>query len=220
MSSDAERTVFPFPQDEKSLPLDYSLSLQCAMQTRARPHHCYESSYVAFFARSDLFYPDGVFVEGWIVVEDTDRVILMEHGWLVSIKRQCIVDVTLVFQITPQQPVHYFPGVIRSWAETDALENEMFPHVCFSTYGNDGMGHQGYRAAYETARQQAQTLLLPGKQVIEVRATDALTQTDRREDAGLMLMVLLSDAVEQERCLQADDGTPWQSAWKEKRGQA
>ena len=162
------------PSETSRQQLDYPLSLLIALQTGARSGHCYESAYPAFFACPDLFYPNGKFVEGWVVFEDASRVVLLEHGWLVAGKR--IIDVTLVLQLAPCQPVHYFPGVVRSWAETDALNNELFPHVRFSTYGEDGMKHPGYLAAYEAASRKARELMAPGNELIEVRATDSASQ--------------------------------------------
>ena len=153
--------------------------------------HCYENVYSAFFAIPDLFSPDGTFVEGWLVFEDGEhRVVLMEHGWIVS-NNQHIVDPTIVLMIGPAQPLFYFPGVVRSWLETDALNNELFPHVRFSSFGEDGMGHSGYKGAYAAAQRQAHTLLTPAKQFIEVRASDISTEAMKTEVSTAMAAVLL-----------------------------
>jgi hypothetical protein len=76
----------------------------------------------------------------------------MEHGWLVSGAQ--LIDPTLVLSLVPDRAVFFYPGVIPSWSETDGLENELFPHVRFSGFGEDGMGHPGYRSAYEAAWQR------------------------------------------------------------------
>jgi hypothetical protein len=126
-----------------------------------------------------LFFPDGLFIEGWITFEDSLHVVMMEHGWLAS--STTIIDPTIVLATNPTQTIHYYPGVARTWQELDALNNEMFPHVRFSNYGDDGMGHPNYRAAMEAAIQKAQDLLaLAGssKQLVEVRASDITQQRE------------------------------------------
>lgn len=148
---------------------DYIRSLLIAFEMGTVWGRCYQNAYPTFFAYPTLFDPDGLFVEGWIVYEDSHRIILMEHGWLVSGKR--IVDPTIVHGIEFGQPVHYVPGVCRARPELEALENEFFPHVRFENYGDDGMGHPDYRAAYEAAHTLAQSLLTEDKTFIEVRAT-------------------------------------------------
>jgi hypothetical protein len=104
------------------------------------------------------------------VFEDQTSVVLMEHGWLVSNGGR-IIDPTIVLTIECGEVVHYFPGVVRKYAELLALEHELFPHVRFDCYGNDGMGHTGYRTAYEAARASAQSRLRENKTFVEVRAT-------------------------------------------------
>jgi hypothetical protein len=147
---------------------DYALSLLIALQIGARFGHCYENIYPAFFAVPQLFEPHGLFVEGWIAFETWDKVVLFEHGWLMSGSR--IIDPTIVLAVEPGSPVYYYPGVLRARAELEALENEFFPHVCCSDYGDDGMAHPAYRAAYEAAQQKARALLTEGKSFVEVRA--------------------------------------------------
>lgn len=148
---------------------DYALSLLIALQTGARWGHCYENIYPAFFAVPQLFEPHGLFVEGWIAFAYQDNVVLFEHGWLTSGSR--IVDPTIVLAVEPGEPVYYFPGVLRGRAELEALENEFFPHVRHCDYGDDGMAHPAYRAAYEAAQQKAMALLSEGRSLLEVRAT-------------------------------------------------
>lgn len=178
---------------------EYVLSLMVALHTGARFGHCYQNAYPAFFVFPALFGPHGHFVEGWIVFEDRGNVVLMEHGWLMSDDR--IVDPTLVLVIDAGEPVYYFPGVLRGRAELEALENELFPHVRFSDFGADGMGHPAYRAAYEAARAKASSLLAPGKTPVEVRARELAEEEDaaaERERLGLHIIVL-SDEQEGDR---------------------
>jgi hypothetical protein len=172
---------------------DYALSFLISAQAGAVWGHCYENAYPLFFAIPTLFEPHGLFVEGWIVFEDAGRVVLMEHGWLVSGER--IVDPTIVLAVEFGQPVYYFPGVFRARAELEALENEFFPHVRFSDYGDDGMQHAGYRAAYEAAQQKARELLVDGKNLVEVRATALVPQDEDVEKQAfeLSMIVVLPD---------------------------
>ncbi len=135
----------------------------------ARWGHCYENAYPMFFAIPALFEPHGLFIEGWITFVSADQIVVMEHGWCVSTQGQ-IIDPTIVLAVAPGQPVFSFPGVLRGKAELERLENELFPHVRFSEYGDDGMLHPDYRAAYQAAHQQARSLMMAGKTVLEVKA--------------------------------------------------
>jgi hypothetical protein len=157
--------------------LDYVLSLLIAMQTGAVWGRCYDNAYGAFLGLPELFFPHGTFIEGWIVFEDAGRIALMEHGWLVR-GGQSIIDPTIVLVTEPAQPVYYFPGVARSWAEAEALENQLFPHVRFSDFGEDGMGHPGYKAAYTAALRRARALVVPGKELVEVRASEISQESE------------------------------------------
>lgn len=174
--------------------LDYGRSMLYGMQTGAQWGHCYENIYPVFFAFPAVFYPHGHFIEGWIVFEDQRNIILMEHGWLVS--GEFIIDPTIVLGTNPTQTIRYYPGVTRSWEELDALENEMFPHVRFSDYGEDGMGHPGYKAAYDAALEKAQAIrAVSGKELIAVRASDIAEQQwaglpTLEQDAGMLVIRL------------------------------
>ncbi len=173
---------------------DYAFSLMLSLHIGARWGHCYENAYPAFFAFPQLFEPHGRFVEGWVVIEDQDNLVLMEHGWLGS--GEHIIDPTIVLGVEPGQPVYYFPGVLRARAELEALENEFFPHVHFSDYGADGMSHPDYRAAYEAARQKASSLLTGGKNLVEVKAKVQTTEEEeatKRETPGCRIIPLSVD---------------------------
>lgn len=172
--------------------LEYGRSMLFAMQTSAQWGHCYVNSYPVFFAFPKLFYPDGRFIEGWIVFEDRSNVILMEHGWLVS--ERTIIDPTIVLATDPTQTIHYYPGVVRSWEELEGLENEMFPYVRFSNYGEDGMEHPDYKMAYEAAAQKAHEIIATSsKELIEVRASDITQQQAAdlpmlEQDTGMLVI--------------------------------
>ncbi len=170
---------------------DYGLSWLVALQTGSVWGHCYENSYASFFAFPALFDPSGRLIEGWMVFEEPDRVVLMEHGWLAGGSH--IIDPTIVFAVNPGQPVYYFPGVERGRSELERLENQFFPHVRFCDYGADGMGHPGYRAAFNAAHQKARLLCSSGKALSCVRATMLGPQEEARgqEEAGRRAVIVL-----------------------------
>jgi hypothetical protein len=171
--------------------LAYPHSHLVALSTGAEWGHCYENSYRAFFAYPELFYPDGTFVEGWVLFRDGRRVVLMEHSWLVYGVR--IIDPTLVLVILPDQEVFYFPGVIRTWEETDKLENEFFPHVRFDVYGDDGMGHPDYKSAYMRAKERAQAMISGEQEFVEIRAGDppVAVEPDKTDAPGAVVIIAL-----------------------------
>src|SRR5437667_10626788 len=83
---------------------DYAISLLIAEHLGAVWGHCYENSYPAFFACPTLFEPDGLFIEGWIVFEYNNEIVLMEHGWLMSGHQ--IIDPTSVLVLELGQPLY------------------------------------------------------------------------------------------------------------------
>ena len=194
-----------FQENKAGSVLAYTPSHLIALYTNAQWGHCYENSFRAFFAFPTLFFPDGKFVEGWVVFTSATRVALMEHSWLIS--GAVIIDPTLVLEITPNQAVFFYPGVIRSWTETDQLENELFPHVRFSDYGEDGMGHPGYNAAYVAAKQKAQELLTPTQKFVEVKATELSATQEQGEtsDATEVIIVITKKGEEPEDPTQKRD---------------
>lgn len=139
---------------EREAVLEYELSQFVALGTEAVPHCCAKNAWRALICVPDLFFPTGEYIEGWMVYETETQVMLVEHCWteLAPGPVRHIVDPSIVFLVRPGQPVRYFVGVRRSWRETEALEGELFPHVRFDRYGEDGLGHPGYRAAFEQAR--------------------------------------------------------------------
>ena len=120
---------------------------------RAEPNHCYANAWRTFILQPDLF-ADAWFIEGWFVVEKEGQVVLNEHGWIAR-PDGSIVDPSILLIVSPSTPVFYFPGVVRTWKETEKLEDERFPHVCFDgVHGTDGLLHEGYRAARTAARRK------------------------------------------------------------------
>jgi hypothetical protein len=133
--------------------LEWELSQVVALASEAVPRRCTTNAWRALICLPVVFFPHGEYVEGWIVYETGTQVVVVEHCWceLAPGQTRHIVDPSIVFLVERGQPVQYFPGVRRSWKETEALEGEWFPHVRFGDYGEDGMGHPAYRAAHDEA---------------------------------------------------------------------
>ena len=151
--------------------LVYQLSGLVALASAAVPHCCASNAWRALICLPQVFYPDGEYIEGWIAYETEECVKVVEHCWceLVMNGLRRILDPSVAFLVQEGQPVFYFPGVRRSWRETEALENEWFPHVLFESFGTDGLGHPGYRAAHDEAIAQGMALsqaALPPKELV------------------------------------------------------
>jgi hypothetical protein len=140
--------------------LEYQLSGLVALASGAVPHCCASNAWRALICLPQIFFPCGEYIEGWIAYETQERVKVVEHCWceLAMDGLRRILDPSIVFLVEEGQPVWYFPGVRRSWRETELLEGEWFPHVLFESYGKDGLGHPGYRAAHDEAIAQGRAL--------------------------------------------------------------
>jgi hypothetical protein len=133
--------------------LDYKLSLMVAFITDAQPNYCYANTWHAI---TDLaMLQDAQLIEGWIVLEQEMRVLLIEHCWCETADG-LIVDPSIVLLFPQSQPVRYFSGIRRDQFEVKMLTCRDLPYVrSVGTYGSDGMGHTDYRAAYHAASAQA-----------------------------------------------------------------
>jgi hypothetical protein len=140
--------------------LVWEVSQAVAWLTGAIPRVCTTNAWRALICLPDVFYPHGEYIEGWIAYATDTQVKVVEHCWCEVASRQAwhIVDPSIVFLVQRGDPVYYFPGVRRSWQETEALEGEWFPHVLFEGFGKDGMDHPGYKAAYDEAVRQGTSL--------------------------------------------------------------
>jgi hypothetical protein len=140
--------------------LEYQLSALVALASGAVPHCCASNAWRALICLPQVFYPQGEYVEGWIAYETEECVKVVEHCWceLVMDGLRRILDPSIAFLVKEGQPVFYFPGVRRCFQETEQLEGQWFPHVCFESYGEDGLGHPGYRAAHDEALAHATRL--------------------------------------------------------------
>ena len=129
--------------------IDLSRFLAAAID--AQPFQCSRNAWRTLVEFPELFRTGGRLVEGWFVIEELERITLNEHVWCELANGQ-IIDPSVLLLVPATTPVFYFPGVARDYAETEALEGELFPHVRFDgQHGEDGLGHPGYRAARRAA---------------------------------------------------------------------
>jgi hypothetical protein len=129
---------------------DYDLSLLVAGAIDARPRRCWRNA-----ALSVLLLGITTYIEGWIVVPQQRRIVLLEHGWSVTHEGH-IVDPTIVLTEPEEQPVFYFPGyMLHAHSLPARLAGQTLPLVCHSRYGADGMRNPRYRKAYRRAYTRA-----------------------------------------------------------------
>ncbi|HEY7417680.1 MAG TPA: hypothetical protein VH593_21030 [Ktedonobacteraceae bacterium] len=160
--------------------LDYEFSRFVAHVTGAEPNTCFDNVLSLFMTFSSyVLASGGKMVEGWYVIDLEDEVVTNEHAWY-EFPDGKILDPTTVLLVPREQPVYYFPGVHRSWQEVhDILHQEgdtYFPYVrCVGIYGEDGLGHPVYKAAYEAAREKVFSLSMtnsPPKRMTFLTAQD------------------------------------------------
>ena len=190
--------MVPFPEGKPLRPfLDIPSSLVLGAAVGARPNQCYVNAWRVLIEFPERFEHDGRFVEGWFVIEQEDEVIVNEHGWCEQADGT-IIDPSILLLVPSDQPVFYFPGVVRSWQETEALEGEWFPQVRFDgVSGPDGLGHPAYKAAYDAAHVKARTLAnatTPPKKLVVLQAQDLEESPD--DDAPVVLLILKHDTGE------------------------
>ncbi len=154
---------------------DYVLSMLVAGSIGAESFRCWRNAALAVMCLPNLFAA-GFYVEGWIVLPRQSRIAIVEHGWT-TIPDLLIIDPTMVLMEKPSQPVSYFPGYVLSREQlSELLSGSIVPLVRHTAYGDDGMKHSGYRAAYEqaweTARALAQEMQLQ-ETAIQVSARDS-----------------------------------------------
>ncbi len=141
-------------EKSSSTALLVSLSRRIAKAIDAQPNHCAVNAWRTLIEFPEIFRDGGHLVEGWCVVEEKEHVSLVEHVWC-EIGTGKIVDPSLLLLVEESTPVFYFAGVMRTYAETEALEGKIFPHVRFDGFhGENGLGHPGYHAAWAAARRK------------------------------------------------------------------
>jgi hypothetical protein len=133
--------------------LDPELSLAMALIIGAEPFQCWRNAMLVV-----LQFPEFTYVEGWIVLPGKQSITIMEHGWSISPMFR-IVDPSIVLLEVREQEARYFPGFeIAGHEFLLRIPGQVLPFVCHAQYGEDGMGHEGYKQAYDNAWQYAREL--------------------------------------------------------------
>jgi hypothetical protein len=139
---------------EQAMEMQYEISLLVAFAIGAEPLRCWRNAALAV-----LEFPNLTYVEGWIVIPGKESIKVVEHGWCTS-PTFGIIDPSLVL-LEEQEPASYFPGfeidghefLLRMLRSTP--DGRVLPLMCHAQYGEDGMGHEGYKQAYDKAWQRA-----------------------------------------------------------------
>lgn len=135
---------------------DYHHSFLLAHVIRAEPLRCWRNAVLAVGLFPQLF-AGGAYVEGWVVVPKDHFVEIVEHGWARTAEPR-ILDPTMVLREPPTQPLSYYPGLeVATQHLVQRTQGQVLPLVCHTTFGPAGMGHPGYKRAYDLAWLQAQT---------------------------------------------------------------
>ncbi len=197
------------------------LSRKVAAAIGAQPNQCAVNAWRALIETPELFRKGGHLVEGWFVIEETARVVMVEHVWC-SLANGLIVDPSVLLLVDASTPVFYFAGLTRTYAETEALEGELFPHVRFDgVHGADGLKHPGYKAAWVAARRKAYALAMARKppKALQFQAARNLEEpsvSHADEEAALPIIegdsLDLQRSLETSRQIQAVPGQCWYNA--------
>jgi hypothetical protein len=153
-----------------STEMAYELSLAVALATGVMAHYCYANAWHASEALAE--WSDLLLVEGWVVLEQTTQVTLIEHCWLEHGNPGRIIDPSMVLLVPRSllHQVHYFAGVRRTRAEMQTVACGDLPLVRSSgSYGPDGLEQVDYCTAYAAAHSQATQLACassPAKTVV------------------------------------------------------
>lgn len=197
------------------------LSQKVAAAIKAQPNHCAVNAWRALIELPALFRQGGHLVEGWAVIEEATQVAMVEHVWC-CLANGLIVDPSILLLVDASTPVFYFAGLTRSYAETEALEGELFPHVRFDgEHGADGLDHPGYKAAWSAARRKTYALALARKppkalQFQVARSREESSSSVAEEEATLPMIegeVLdVQRSIETSRQIQAIPEQCWYNA--------
>jgi hypothetical protein len=129
-------------------------SLLVALAVRAEPLRCWRNAALAVLQLPDLL----TYIEGWIVVPEKRFIRILEHGWCRA-PEIGIVDPSIMFFGEQAHAISYFPGFeIAGHDFPLRVSGQVLPLVCHSQYGEDGLGHQGYKQSYDEAWQHARNL--------------------------------------------------------------
>ena len=170
---------------------DRSLSMVLALRTQAEAFRCWRNAAVCIARLPALFQP-GSYIEGWIVIPRLTRIDIQEHGWCRAGER--LLDPTFALQEPEAPAVFHFPGFqIPAGELLDRIAGKVLPLVC-QEYGEEGLGHEGYKRAYdqawECARRSAALLHLP----------DTAIHVGRRDPAQRGWTVVVANEAEREAC--------------------
>ncbi|BCL79555.1 hypothetical protein ccbrp13_20200 [Ktedonobacteria bacterium brp13] len=189
----------PVREKRKQDYLAYDVSFSVAHTIGAEPNTCFDNILDLFQFFPDVF-ASHTFVEGWYVVDLEDEVVINEHGW-VEMPDGKILDPTVVILLPPERPVYYFPGIERSCQEVKEItlqKDFYFPYVRYvGTYGEDGLGHPTYKAAYEAATRKVFDLAAatqPPKKMTFLAAQDP----DAQQDMGISIHLFFPSSEQDE----------------------
>ena len=136
---------------------EYPLSEGVAIAIQAEPYRCWRNAALAVILLPELF-ACGWYVEGWAVAPRASLIEVFAHGWGLTPGRR-IVDPTSVLTEDRDQPLAFFPGRELSRPSLCSLiSGSTLPLICHSQYGDDGMGHPGYKQAFDEAMKYARLL--------------------------------------------------------------
>lgn len=146
--------------------IDQTLSQRVAELIDAQPYRCWYNARKALLLLPGLLFL-ATYVEGWLVASQQETIQVVEHGWC-TLTDGTIVDPSIVLLEENHQELSYFAGLRLS----RPLVQELLPHgmqlplARLLSHRSDGLGHSGYRTAYEAALAYAASLAVTtGKQV-------------------------------------------------------
>lgn len=210
-----------FPEKPSRDTLLVALSRRIAAETDAQKNCCAANAWRALIEFPELFREGGHLVEGWLVIEEQQQITLVEHVWC-ELADGHIIDPSILLLLPETTPFFYFPGLLRDYAETEALEGELFPHVRFDgLHGDDGLGHPGYKAARDAARRKAYERALARKPPKAMQFFTAREMDERRPPAVGIPVALpviegermdFQGSFDASREIQAEPGQCWYNA--------
>ena len=188
--------------------LNPEISLLTAMVIDAEPFQCWRNAMLAVLRVPELF----TYVEGWIVIPRRQSIGIVEHGWCTA-STFGIIDPSIVLLDVPEQEVRYFPGFeIVGHDFLSRIPGQVLPLVCNAQYGEDGMGHKGYKQAYDDAWLHARELAQ--ERQIPLSAISVSTRSDNI--AGITIVMESHSAQQETKRLHHDTST--KKPPKKKRG--
>jgi hypothetical protein len=157
--------------------LDRRLSRVIQYAIEAKLHTPYDNAWRALLAFPEAC-EQATFIEGFLVIDLPEEVIICEHGWL---RREdgSIIDPTILVQPLPSgSQIFYVAGIQRTRLDVAVLlgKPQQFPAVRSDRrFEPDGMGHPQYRAALLAARDHSVICArrsLPPKEIIFLLAQE------------------------------------------------